>query len=89
MFADPSQCGEASEIVNAFQTSRAVWELVEVLMTLILTGSKRSQKNPHRVNYVRGSFASKHLPYSLAFLLLGTDLSPLALDHEFLGTAEK
>ena len=87
MFADHFQCGEAVEIVNAFWTAGVVLELVGVLVTLILTGSRRSLKNPRRASYVRGFFVSKHSPCSSAFLLLGSDLSLLVLDHGFLGVA--
>jgi hypothetical protein len=70
-------------------TPGVIWELVGVLMTLVLTGSRKSQKNPHSVSHSRGFFALKHLPYSSAFLLLGIGFSHLALDHGFLSVTPK
>jgi hypothetical protein len=89
LFVDPSQCGEAGEIDECFLDSRGCLGTGRGVNDLDSDWEQEVLEKSSLRELCSGSFASKHLPCSSAFLLLGTDLSPLALDHGFLGAAEK
>ena len=79
MSADLFQRGEVGESVNVLQTPGVVWDLV-------LSGTRKSQKNPRSASH---AFSLKHLPYSSAFLLVWIDFYVLASDQGFLGATLK